>query len=429
MAALEISVDDLQLGMYVSQLDRPWLGTPYLLEGVMIQSQEDIDQLAQLCQTVFVDETTIPASFKPKRIILVKASSHTPEVLTSKKTASDQITPGELEKIERTPFHGNQRYTDIHPVDRELPVARQALEVSISMLEEIHGHIEHGVKLDYRHAKEVVESLRESVVRNPDALLLLSRLRKTRHELYEKSVRSSVYLLALGRHLGLPREELSALGMGGLLMDVGQAQLPVEIQKKTGKLSTAEHEIFKRHVAYGETSVATTLDISEAVLAIVAQHHERENGSGYPRGLFANQLHPYARMAAVIDSYESLIEPARDMPAFRPFEALRELQTNSRGGLNSTLVEQFCQFIGVFPIGSLVELNTGEVAIVLAHNRTQRFRPKIMVILDAKKKPHESPRQLDLRLSETSVTGIEYEIKRDLALGAFGIDVSRYYLG
>ncbi|MEY3122339.1 MAG: hypothetical protein RI993_1164 [Pseudomonadota bacterium] len=133
-------------------------------------------------------------------------------------------------------------------------------------------------------------------------------------------------------------------------------------------------------------------------------------------------------MAAVIDSYESLIEPMRDMPAFRPFEALRELQTNSKSGLNSTLVEQFCQFIGIFPIGSLVELNTGEVAIVLAHNRTQRFRPKIMVILDAKKQPCESPRQIDLRLNELSTAGIEYEIKRDLPLGAFGIDISGYYL-
>lgn len=236
METREISVDDLRPGMYVSQLDRPWLGTPYLLEGVLIQSQKDIDQLAQLCQTVFVDEKTIPASFRPKRVIPVKTNSSAPKVAASKKTAIDQITPDKLEEIERTPFHGNQRYTDIHPVERELPTARQALEVSISMLEEIHECIEHGVKLDYRRAKEVIESLRESVVRNPDALLLLSRLRKTRHELYEKSVRSSVYLLALGRHLGLPREELSALGMGGLLMDVGQAQLPVGIQKKNRQI-------------------------------------------------------------------------------------------------------------------------------------------------------------------------------------------------
>ncbi len=428
MATREISVDDLQPDMFVSRLDRPWLGTPYLLEGVLIQSQADIDQLAQLCQTVFVDEATIPASFKPKRTISVNTASSGNKPPTSSSIPVIQITSNEPEEVQRTPFHGNQRYTDAHPVERELPTARQALEISISMMEELHGCIEQGISLDYRRAKEVVEKLRESVVRNPDALLLLSRLKKTRHELYEKSARTSVYLLALGRHLGLPREELSVLGMGGLLMDVGQAQLPLEIQKKTGKLSAAEHDIFKRHVAYGEASVAVTPDISEAVLAIVAQHHERENGSGYPHGLFANQLHPYSRMAAVIDSYESLVEPMRDMPAFRPFEALRELRTNSKSGLNSTLVEQFCQFIGIFPIGSLVELNTGEVAIVLVHNRTQRFRPKIMVILDAKKQPCESPRQIDLRLNELSTAGIEYQIKQDLPLGAFGIDISRYYL-
>lgn len=428
MATREISVDDLQPGMFVSQLDRPLLGTPYLLEGVLIHSQEDIDQLAQLCQTVFVDEATIPASFKPKRAASANTGSANHQPVSSGSISVAQMDK-EPKESERTPFHGNLRYVDICPVEHELPSARQALEISVVLLEEIHECIEQGINLDYRRAKEVVESLRESVVRNPDALLLLSRLKKTRHELYERSVRTSVYLLAMGRHLGLPREELSELGMGGLLMDVGQTQLPIEIQKKTGRLNAAEHEIFKRHVSYGEISVATTPEISEAILAIVAQHHERENGSGYPRGLFANQLHPYAKMAAVIDSYENLIEPARDMPAFRPFEALQELKANSMGGLNSTLVEQFCQFIGVFPIGSLVELNTGEVAIVLAHNRTQRFRPKIMIILDAKKKPYQSPLQLDLRLSETNAAGIEYEIKRDLPLGAFGIDVSRYYLG
>ncbi|MDT8364496.1 MAG: DUF3391 domain-containing protein [Nitrosomonas sp.] len=428
MATREITVNELQPGMFVSQLDRHWLGTPYLLEGVLVQSQADIDQLAQLCQTVFVDEATIPASFKPKRTISVNTTSSSNKPPTSGSIPVVQLTSNEPEEVQRTLFHGNQRYTDVHSVEHELPTARQSLEISIAMLSEIHECIEHGVKLDYRRAKEVVTALRESVVRNPDALLLLSRLKKTRHELYEKSVRSSVYMLALGRHLGLPREELSVLGMGGLLMDVGQTQLPAEIQKKTGALTVAEHELFKRHVTYGEASVATTPDISEAVLAIVAQHHERENGRGYPRGLFANQLHPYSKMAAVIDSYEGLIEPVRDMPAFRPFAALRELKTNALGGLNSTLVEQFCHFVGVFPIGSLVELNTGEVAVVLAHNRTQRFRPKIMVILDAKKQPCEPPRQVDLRLRELSATGIEYEIKRDLPLGAFGVDVSRYYL-
>ncbi len=428
MATREINVDELQPGMFVSQLDRPWLGTPYLLEGVLIQSQADIDQLAQICKTVFVDEATIPASFKSKRIASINTNVDNDESATAGNAPVVQITRDETEEIQRTPFHGNERYTDICSVERELPTARQALEISLDMMGEIHECIEHGVKLDYSRAKEVVVALRESVVRNPDALLLLSRLKKTRHELYEKSARSSVYMLALGRHLGLPREELSILGMGGLLMDIGQTQLPAEIQKKS-KLNTTEHEIFKRHVIYGETTVAATSELSDTILAIVAQHHERENGTGYPHGLVASQLHPYARMAAVIDSYENLIEPTRDMPACRPFEALKELQTNSRGGLNSTLVEQFCHFIGVFPIGGLVELNTGEVAIVLAHNRTQRFRPKVMVILDARKKPYETPRQIDLRLSETNAAGIEYEIKRDLPHGVFEIDLSRYYLG
>ncbi|MEI2768807.1 MAG: HD domain-containing phosphohydrolase [Nitrosomonas sp.] len=285
------------------------------------------------------------------------------------------------------------------------------------------------IKFDTRAALEVVETLCESVIRNPDAALLLAQLKTTGKELYDNAVKASVHMLAFGRHLGLPRRELIVLGLGGLLMDIGKQRLPKEIQTKSSlSLKPNECKQMKQHIAYGVEIVTQLSDASDEVIKIVTQHHERENGNGYPQGLHANQIHPYSRMAVIVDCYQELMGGQPGMPGLRAFEAFKELRGNGQSGLNFALVEQFAQCIGVFPIGSLVELNTGEVAIVLTHNRTQRFFPRIMIICDIKKNPYDAPIIVDLRKTVLSPTGIAYAIAKDLPQGTFGIDAKKYYL-
>lgn len=410
---VEISVDNLKPGMYVCDLDRPWLGTPYLIQGILIESQDDIDELARHCTYVYVDrdksETSVDIPLPPRK------ASDTP------KRIQDEVL--------KIPFFRSETYTDTCTAEEELPAANQAYDFAANLFSEINSNISRNTKLDINAANDVVGALRESIVRNPDAALLLARLRSTGQALYDSAINSSVRMLAFGRHLGLPRKELSVLGLGGLLMDIGKLKLPKEIQTKSGfSLNPAERKLVKQHVSYGEAILTKSSDIPEEVRKIVLQHHERENGNGYPRGLYANQLHVYSRMAAIVDCYEELVIDRPGMPAARPFHALKELKDNSNRGLNSTLVEQFAQCIGVFPIGSLVELNTGEIAIVLAHNRTQRFLPQIMIIFDAKKRPYDKPLTLDLKTADAGPGGIPYTVIGDLPQGAYGIDAKQYYL-
>ncbi|MBK7353608.1 MAG: DUF3391 domain-containing protein [Nitrosomonas sp.] len=409
MKRIEIAVNQLKLGMFVSALDRPWLETPYLIQGILIKSVEDITELARYCNYVFVD---IDKS-DPKAITNYSARG-------ANKNSSQIITA--------TPFHGKETYSDRCTAEKELPAAQKAYDTTITLIEEIFECIEHNTQLDIFAAQIAVESLRESVLRNADALLLLSRLKRSKQALYDNALKVSVLLLAFGRHLGLPREELSELGLGGLLMDIGKLHLPPEILKKNTSLAAAEQEIMQKHVENGEAILAKTPNISEAVTKIVSQHHERENGDGYPRRLTANQLHNFARMAAIVDSYEDLTAARSGIKGLKPFQIIIELKNSARSGLNSTLVEQFSHCIGMFPVGSLVELNSREVAIILTHNRSQRFHPKVMVILDAKKQPYEKPFELDLKSTKPGPSGAPYEIVRDLPLGAFNIDVSQYYL-
>lgn len=409
MKRIEIAVNQLKLGMFVSALDRPWLETPYLIEGVLIKSVEDITELARYCNHVYVD--------------IEKSNPQSISNYTGQGTAKNSN-----QAAAATPFHGKAVYVDRCTAEKELPAAQKAYDTTITLIDEIFECIERNTQLDIFAAQTAVESLRESVLRNADALLLLSRLKHSKQALYDNALKVSVLLLAFGRHLGLPREELSELGLGGLLMDIGKLHLPPEILKKGTALTAKEQEIMQKHIENGEAILARTPNIPEAVAKIVAQHHEREDGDGYPRGLTANQLHNFARMAAIVDSYEDLTTARSGIKGLKPFQIIVELKNSARSGLNSVLVEQFSHCIGMFPVGSLVELNSREVAIILTHNRSQRFHPKVMVILDAKKQPYAKPFELDLKSTKPGPSGVPYEIVRDLPLGAYNIDASQYYL-
>lgn len=422
-STIEIPVQDLKIGMYVSKLDRPWLGTSYPLQGTLMRTQQEIESLKNFCRFVFVDversEPFVVQRHLPFAITNVVSAAENKDPLKNNQILS-QLDPL-LQRV--------KTYDDLRTAEQEMPAATKAFDFVRTFLDDLSINIEHNTRVDMRNAQEVVDTLCESVIRNPDAALLLAQLKSTGKDLYDSAVKTSVYMLAFGRHLGLPRRELSILGLGGLLMDIGKQRLPKEIQvKRSLFLKPEERKLMKQHVAYSEEIVARLTLATDEVVKIVTQHHERENGKGYPLGLYANQIHPYGRMAAVVDCYEELIWGQPGMPGLRPFEALKELKDNAQNGLSYALVELFAHCVSVFPVGGLVELNTGEVAIVLSHNRTQRFLPRIMIICNAKKKPYEIPFSVDLKKFDLSPAGIPYKIVKDLPQGAYGIDAKKFYL-
>lgn len=407
---VKMDVTELEAGMYVCRLDRPWLGTPYLIEGVLIATQEDINELARHCRHVYVDMQRSAADIRART------------------TARPPLPRQQVATPARTEFHGNKRYSDRHEVDEELPAARDTLELASQLMDKVRSGIRDKLKLDAAAIHQSVDAMRESVIRNPDALLLLTRLKRLGAHEYDHAVSVAAHLLAFGRHLGLPREELSILGLGGLLMNIGYLQLPPELVSKRGTLTPAEHGLLKQHVRLGAEIITRSADFPEKVAMITAQHHEREDGTGYPLALHANQIHPYGRMAAIVNSYTKQVFGRPGAAPVTPLGAIRELRDLSRWGLNATLVEQFAQCIGLFPVGSLVELNSGEVGIVLSHSRLHRLRPRIMIILDPRKVAYPTPTVVDLRTAPTDAGGTQIEIARDLEDGAYDIDPARYYL-
>jgi HD-GYP domain-containing protein (c-di-GMP phosphodiesterase class II) len=252
-------------------------------------------------------------------------------------------------------------------------------------------------------------------------------MRETHMATYEHSVRVSLYMIAVGRTLGLPRETIESLGLTGILADVGKTRIPRALLDKPGMLTPVEYRIAKDHVRLGLKALTDDARLAPEVRAGIAEHHERMDGSGYPRALKGTQISLWGRIAGIADCFAALITERPYAKAMAPQDALMSLYEWSGTAFHPPLVEQFVQSIGVFPVGSLVELSNGEVAVVLAQNRARRLEPRVIVLADAQKKLLDAPFERDL-FQQAAVRGVKpMRIQRGLPSGAYGLKPHDYY--
>lgn len=316
-------------------------------------------------------------------------------------------------------------YEDKKTVQEELAFASEAYARTNEILIRVAEDIRQGNTLQLDSVEDVIEDMVDSMVRNPDAMMWVARMRELDVSIYDHGLTVAISLVAFGRHIGYPKEPLSHLGMLGLLLDVGKIKLPRAVLEKRGRLTTAEFDLVKTHVKLGLDELHRTPNIPASVLEGIAQHHERMNGSGYPAGLQGSDISIFGRMAGIADTYAAMTKKRAYAEAVSPHEALQMLSNWSGTQFHPDMVEQFIQSIGAFPVGSLVELSTGEVAVIVTHNKLKRLKPKVLVITEPDKSPRKYPSTVDLiyDVSERPVY-----IRRGLASDAFGLDPSEYYL-
>jgi HD-GYP domain-containing protein (c-di-GMP phosphodiesterase class II) len=256
----------------------------------------------------------------------------------------------------------------------------------------------------------------------------VAKLREEDITTYGHGLQVSVYLTSFGRHLGFPKPQLAHLAQVGLLLDIGKIRLPRELLEKQGRLSDEEFEAAKAHVAHGLEILAATPDFDADVLSGIEQHHERMNGSGYPRGLMGDEITVYGRMAGIVDCFAALTNHRPYAAAVSSYEALRSIAGWGGEYFHEALVQQFVSSVGVFPVGSLIELSSGEVAVVVEHSKVRRLKPRVLVVTGPDKKPAPYPAMVDL-LYDPKAGGEEpVFIKRGLAPGAYGLDLRDFYL-
>ena len=281
-------------------------------------------------------------------------------------------------------------------IEEEMPEARQAFtqveELSRQLVDDIHA----GRLFSVDELEEVIDDVVGSALRSPDALLLVTRLKQQDVALYGHSLQVAVYLVALGRHLGLPGEDLARLAMLGLFLDLGKTKVPATLLSKPGPLTPEEFSLVKQHVTLGVDLIRQVPGLDPKILDGVAQHHEREDGSGYPAGLREEGISLYGRMAGLVDTFVALTNPRPYEAAISAYEALRKISVLGGRLFHTPLIEQFVQTVGVFPVGSRVELSTGEVAIVIRQSTVRRLKPKVLVVTGRDKVPVSNPTTFDL---------------------------------
>jgi cyclic di-GMP phosphodiesterase len=388
-----LPVGELQYGMYVSELDRPWTDTPFVFQGFVLQTEAQLEILKKFCKTVFVDE----------------ARSELRDLPPLK-----PFTP---------------RYRVQVPVEREVERVKIVHRDTRSTVREALRAVRANKTLDANSVEQAVTSMTESVLRNPDALMLFSRLREKGDYTHSHSLDTAVYMTSFGRFLQLPVESISLLGYVGLMQDVGKLRVPNEILTKRDRLTPEEFEQAKMHVNHSVDILRTTPGLPPELPELAALHHERHDGSGYPNGLKSADIGMIGSIAAIADTFDALTAQRPYAKAVSPSTALSMLYKWRGTFFDAALVEQFIRCIGIFPLGSVVELNSSEVGIVIAQNTEKRLQPRVMVIRDASGKPLKPQKLLDLaREPKIAAGGEVYRIKRTLEYGSAGVNTDTLFM-
>lgn len=426
MDQVQVSTSELKVGLYVASLDRPWLETPFLFQGFHIRDGSDIEELQKYCSYVFVDVEQSRISDQDR--VALKQSTPSKTMVIE----DDIETQRHLRVInipEPDPARTGHYYEDKEHLGKELGRA-QAIQQNLSAaVSNMLDSLQKGDALDVPLLEEVVDPLVDSVLRNRDAMAWLTRIKAADEYVYQHSIGSSVWAVVFGRHLGFDRETLVAVGLGGMLLDIGKTKIPAEILRKPERLTDKEMALMRRHVEFSLDILAEAGNVDPRIECMVANHHERFNGQGYPGVVEGAGIPVLGRLAGIVDTYDAMVTKRPYANRVSSFDAMRELQRKSDIDFQSEMVDQFVQAVGMFPTGSLIELNTGEVGVVVAQNNYQRLRPEVMIVLDRDKNPSRDFRTIDLRLmSGDRKDQDSVWIDRGLETGAYGIQPSEYFL-
>jgi HD-GYP domain-containing protein (c-di-GMP phosphodiesterase class II) len=397
---------ELLLGMFVCRLDRPWEGTPFGLQGFLLKTPEQIRALSELCSHVYVDVLR-SVDMSPARTVAAPPPKPRPTIWPVRRV----------------------HYSDTVALTDEVPLARAAQQNAEQLAGKILDDVRAGRKLSAQDINDAVEPIVKSVLRSADAFFWINSLRKRDAYAYSHAINCSALAAAFGRHMGFPEDALIDLATGGLLLDVGKAELPEELLAHPGALSDEQFREVRRHVQHGLRILGESGIRSERVTQMVRTHHERYDGSGYPERLSEAQIPLFGRMAAVIDSFDAMTSDRAHSRALSRHEVLQQLYRWSDKMYQREIVEQLTQCLGVYPTGSLVELNTGEVAIVMAQNRARSLRPRVIVLTGADKKLDSHFRTVDLMAqAEGEAKEKAIYIVRTLDPGSYGLDPTELYL-
>lgn len=385
----KVAIEELQPGMQIERFDCGWLDHPFIFNSKRIKSQGEIERLKDWGVThAYIEDGQSPG---PPRLRIER----------------ERLPPVTFERIV-TPQNARVDREIRHiPIRHEIIRAQKVRQRASLAAKNILADVQAGKKIQTREAVAAVGELDNSICHNKDALFLLMRLRKKDEYTFDHSVSVGVLLMAFCRAMDFDQETTRAIGLGGLLHDVGKMAVPLAILNKPSALSDAEFKKIQQHVVYCREILATTHNIPQSAAQIAMEHHERFDGTGYPNGLAAEAISLGGQMAAIADVFDALTSDRCYRNGIDQVEVLRKLYGWSRSHFNEGLVHRFIRCIGVYPAGTLVQLESGMLGVVV-ESTDNLLRPVVRLIYDTR---HDwAIRQKDIDLSKPSGKGGEDRI-------------------
>lgn len=389
----KISIDQVRLGMFIDRLDGSWIDSPFWKKAFKLTDSGDLKSIQSSgIKNVWIDtdkglDIAGAATEKTIRTAVAKKPS-----VTEKHLTFDQ----EIEQARRIQAEAGQKIT--------------------SMFQEARM----GKALQAENAGPITDEIYQSVVRNPGALISLTRLKSADDYTYMHSVAVCALMIALGRQMGLDEAVIKPLGMAGLLHDVGKMTIPDEVLNKPGSLDDAEFDLVKSHPLRGWEMLKESTDVDDIALDVCLHHHEKVSGTGYPEKLSGDEISLYAKMGAVCDVYDAITSDRSYKKGWAPADSIRKMASWKSGHFDEVVFDNFVQMIGIYPLGTLLKLNSGRLGVVVDQSKTL-LKPKVKVIYSSTAGARIPPKIIDLDKSGETIECIEdptkYGIDTNMVLG------------
>ncbi len=385
-----IPISQLRLGMYVVGLDKSWWQTPFLSHKWTVQSDDDIQKLVDLdVHEVVIDPTRgcdVEETPLPPSSLEEEASVPASEAPPLPQPAAPPPTPPSI----------------VDAVAAALPKANAAREEALAILRGIFEGVKIGKPVDSPALKHAVARLLENLLHRPEASLILTKMHQFEGDLLVHAVDVCVLALLIGQQEELSSEQLEALGVGAMLHDLGKTRLPRNLLRRSNGYSPQAQKLLNEHPRLGVSLLNYNKEVPDEARRIIVEHHEYVDGSGFPEGRTAAQLSPLSQIVGIVNIYDDLVSGQSGKSAYLPTQALRTLYQMGRDGkLAQDHVAWAIRTLGIYPIGAIVEFDTGERGLVVATNSAEAQKPVVLAVCDKDGQAFAAPRLVNLAAKAT----------------------------
>ena len=371
----KVDSSQLKVGMYIHDLSCDWMTHPFVRNRFKLSTDDEIRKIlnAGIHDVVIDVSKGLDVEDAPT---LAEAQAETERELVelaSKPVIVTRVSLGE-----------------------EMNRAKQIRHQASNLVRDVMRDARLGKAVEVDQVQPVVQSITESILRNPGALVGLLRIKTKDDYTFLHSVSVCALLVAFCRSRNVAEDITYQAGLGGLLHDTGKALVPDAVLNKPGPLTDDEFALIKRHPTDGYDILLKSPEVGQIPLDITLHHHERRDGSGYPDKQAGDQISELAQMAAIVDVYDAITADRCYHKGMSAAAALRKIYEWSKFHFNPAYAQDFMRCVGIYPVGTMVMLESGRLGVVIEPHETNLLAPKVNVFFHTKKNVYIKPETVDL---------------------------------